>query len=67
MDKEKEFEFFDSQGLADYLKVSVRSVEKWRMQRRIPGAVRCGRAWRFRRVDVEKRLLSGKLLLDKQR
>ena len=61
-----EKEFFDSRELSEYLNVSRRSVEKWRGQRLIPGAVKIGRVFRFRRVEIEKRLLSGRLLLDKK-
>ena len=56
-------EYFTSEQLAAYLNVSVKSIIKWRDARRLPGAVRCGRVWRFRRVEVEKRLLTGELLL----
>jgi len=58
-------EFFDTKGLARYLSVSPKSVIKWRDKKRIPGAVKCGRVWRFRRAEIEKRLLSGELLLSK--
>jgi len=58
-------EFFTTEQLAKYLGVSVKAVVKWRDARRIPGCVRCGRVWRFRRSDIEKRLLSGSLLLEK--
>lgn len=59
-------EFFDTEGLAKYLNVSKKAVIKWRDDRRLQGAVKCGRIWRFRRNEIEKRLLSGTLLLDKK-
>ena len=62
-----ESSFFDTRELAVFLKTSVRTVEKWRGQRLIPGAVQVGRVWRFRKNEIEKRLLSGRLLLDKAR
>jgi hypothetical protein len=62
----QETDFFDTAGLARFLNVSQKSIVKWRDAQRLPGAVRCGRVWRFRRVEVEKRLLSGRLLLDAQ-
>jgi predicted DNA-binding transcriptional regulator AlpA len=34
--------------------------------RRVPGQVKIGRLWRYRRVEVEKRLLSGEFLLKKE-
>lgn len=69
MDKnitEDEKELFDSNQLAVYLNVSKKSIEKWRVQNRLPGACRIGRYWRFRRNEIEKRLLSGQLLLARE-
>jgi excisionase family DNA binding protein len=61
----EEKEFFDTGELARYLNVSKKSVEKWRGQRLIQGTVKIGRVYRFRRIEIEKRLLSGRFLLDK--
>lgn len=58
-----ESEFFNTLELAKYLNVSRKSIEKWRYQNRIPGQVKCGYSWRYRKSEVEKRLLSGQLLL----
>ncbi len=63
--RENAVEFFDTAGLARYLNVSPKSVVKWRNAKRLPGAVRCGRVWRFSRVEVEKRIAGGSLLLPK--
>ena len=60
-------DFFTTEQLAEYINVPVRTVEGWRNAHRIPGAVRCGRIWRFRRTDVERRLVSGNFLLPKAR
>lgn len=62
--KTPESEFFTPDELASYLKVSKKFIEKHLSTRRIPGAVKIGRVWRFRRADIQKRLLSGSLLLD---
>jgi predicted DNA-binding transcriptional regulator AlpA len=64
---EQQAEFFDSASLAAFLGVSVKAVVKWRDQGRLPGQVRCGRIHRFRRSDIEKKLLSGELLLPANR
>jgi len=61
-----EKEFFNTKELSHYLNLSVKTVIKWRDSRRLPGAVRCGRVWRFRRIEVEKRLTTGELLLPKE-
>ena len=58
-------EYFTPDELAAYLNVSRKFIEKHIATRRIPGAVKIGRVWRFRRSDLEKRLLSGSLLIDK--
>jgi hypothetical protein len=60
---EQQAEFFNTISLAAFLGVSVKAVIKWRDAGRLPGQVRCGRIHRFRRVDIEKKLLSGELLL----
>ena len=62
--KRDEVAFFDTKGLARFLSVSGKTVVKWRDAGRLPGAVRVGRVWRFRRAEIERRLLSGTLLLD---
>jgi excisionase family DNA binding protein len=56
-------EFMTTEELAQYLNFSVKSIEKHRVTGRIPGAVRVGRVWRFSRAEVNKRILSGSLLL----
>jgi len=61
-----ETEFLNSIQLANMLSVSVKAVIKWRAQRRIPGAIKCGRVWRFNRIEIRKRLLSGNLLLPRK-
>lgn len=63
MDKNKaENDFFKTNELATYLNVSKKSIEKWRSQNRLP-AVKVGYSWRYRKREIEKRLLSGQLLL----
>jgi len=47
--------------LATLLNVPPRWVEKH--YRKIPGAVKVGRYWRFHRAVIERHLLSGKPLL----
>lgn len=62
-----ETEFFSVQELAAYLNCSEKFIRKHIESRRLPGMVRVGRLYRFRKSDVEKRLLSGQLLLDSKR
>lgn len=57
-----ECEFLTPQQLADKCNVSLKFVQKHTATRRLPGATKMGRLWRYRRTDVEKRLLSGRLL-----
>jgi hypothetical protein len=49
--------------LANRLKMSMKWVVKHTQARRIPGQVKVGGNWRYRRLDVEKRLLAGQFLL----
>lgn len=39
--------------LADYLRVGLRTVHRWRAERRGPTACRVGHAIRYRRADVD--------------
>jgi len=57
-------EYFTADELAIYLKMSRKFIEKHVGTRRIPGMVKIGRSWRFRRTDIEKRLATGSFLLE---
>jgi len=57
-------EYLNSKQLAEKLNVSLKSIQKWTAERRIPGMVKCGRVWRYSLSEIEKRLLSGSFLLD---
>ena len=61
-----ETEFFTVQELANYLNCSEKFIRKYIESRRLPGMVKIGRVYRFRKSDVEKKLLSGQLLLEKR-
>jgi predicted site-specific integrase-resolvase len=56
-------EFLSAKELAKKLNKSVRTVEKWTQDRRVPGQVKCGGRWIYRIVDVERALLRGDFLL----
>lgn len=56
-------EFLTPAELAIMLNVSIKFVNKHIATKRLPGAVRVGRLWRFKRNEVEKRLIAGELLL----
>lgn len=55
--------YFTVETLAAHFDLEVRTVQKWAVARRLPGAVRAGKLWRFDRIAVEKAALSGSLLL----
>jgi excisionase family DNA binding protein len=59
---ENEPEFYSSIELSHFLGVSLKSVNRWIAQRRIPGMVKIGRHWKFRRTVIEQRLTCGELL-----
>ena len=54
-------EYLKAKDLATKLDVSVKAVQKWTAQHRIP-CVKIGYHWRYPVVEIEKRLLSGQLL-----
>jgi len=62
MDANAESDFLTSRELAAKINMSVKYVEKYR--RRIAGACRFGRAWRFNRFAVEKALSTGRLVTE---
>lgn len=51
--------------LAQRLNISLKWVEKHTQERRIPGQVKVGRVWRYEWVEIEKRIVAGKILLEK--
>jgi hypothetical protein len=53
--------YIQTAPLSEYLGVSKKFIEKNR--KRIPGATKCGGIWLFSLPDIEKKLLSGQLLL----
>jgi excisionase family DNA binding protein len=53
--------FYTPGEMAAMLRIPLRTLEKWVLQRKIP-VVKVGRLNRFPRVEIEKRLLSGSLL-----
>ena len=59
-------EYLTPQELADKLGMSIKFIRKHTQTGRIPGIVRCGRMVRYNEAEIHKRLLSGKLLLDKE-
>ena len=61
-----EKEYLTPAELATKLGMSLNWIRKYATQRRIPGQVKNSNQWRFRVVDVEKRLLSGQFLLEKE-
>jgi excisionase family DNA binding protein len=54
-------EFYTPEELAALLRIPIRTLEKWTLQRRLP-VVKVGRLNRFPRVEIQKRLLNGSLL-----
>lgn len=61
----QEPEYLDAPQLAAKLNVSLKSVINWTQARRLP-VIKMGRVNRYPRIEIERRLLTGRLLLDKQ-
>jgi excisionase family DNA binding protein len=59
--RDVEPEFYTPEELAVLLRIPIRTLEKWTLQRRLP-VVKVGRLNRFPRVEIQKRLLNGNLL-----
>jgi excisionase family DNA binding protein len=59
-----EKEYLTAAELAAKLNVSLKSVINWTQARRLP-IIKMGRVNRYPRVEIEKRLLAGQLLIDK--
>ena len=55
-------EYITPEQLSAKLQVARKTIKNWTQARRIPGQLKCGGRWRYRRIDVEKALLSGNLL-----
>lgn len=64
--KNVESEFLSTDELSKYLNVSIKTIRKYIETRQLPGMVKIGRLYRFRKSDVEKRLLSGNFLLERK-
>lgn len=60
-------EFLNAHELAEKLGMSTKFIAKQTARRRIPGATKVGRVWRYRLIEIEKRLLTGRFLLDSKR
>jgi hypothetical protein len=57
----EEPEYLDAARLAKKLSVSVKAIQKWTGQHRIP-CTKVGYRWRYPSNEINKRLLSGQLL-----
>ena len=57
-------EYLTAKELATKLNVSQKTVQKWRALGKLP-IVKMGRLVRFPRQEIEKRLLTGCLLVDR--
>lgn len=56
--------FLSPEQLANKLNMSIKWVEKHTQEHRIPGQVKVGRVWRYNWIEVQKRMISGQVLLD---
>ncbi|MFC1584630.1 helix-turn-helix transcriptional regulator [Fibrobacterota bacterium] len=56
-------EYLNAHELAHKLNMSLKWVVKHTQTRRIPGQIKVGRLWRYRKQDIEKALLKGQFLL----
>ena len=59
-----ESDFYSPRQLAVKCNVSIKAVTNWTQDRRLP-CVKMGRVWRYPIIEIEKRLLNGNLLFNK--
>ena len=50
--------------LAERLHMSIKWVEKHTQEHRIPGQIKVGRLWRYEWLEVQKRIISGQVLVE---
>ena len=58
-----ESQLYTTTELAELLGEPRRKIQIWAGQRRIPGSVRMGHQWKFRKTDIDKALASENFLL----
>ena len=66
MEQQQLKEYLTPRELADKLAVSLRFIEDNTMAKKIPGQIKIGRLWRYKITEVEKALLRGTFLIEKQ-
>jgi len=60
-------EVLTDEELAAWQKVGLEMIVKATQARRIPGAYKAGRSWRYRRADIERQILkTGQMLLPRK-
>ena len=60
-------EYLNFSQLSEWLGVSINFLRKHNDKGRIPGSIRMGSRWMFRKVSIEKQLLlHGQLLLEEK-
>jgi predicted DNA-binding transcriptional regulator AlpA len=64
MDEKCEESLLTPKELAQRLSMSLKWVEKHTQEHRIPGQLKVGRVWRYIWIEVQKRMISGQVLLD---
>ena len=57
-------DYFTPEELALKINMSIKFIQTNTQLRKIPGQTKIGRLWRYRRSEVEKRLLNGQFLLE---
>ncbi len=60
---QSEAEYLTPADLAERFRIPLKTVREHVYNRRIPGALKVGGSWRFRRQAIEKAIASGQLLL----
>ena len=57
-------EYYTPRELSRKLNVSLKWVTNRTQKRQVPGQTKIGHIWRYKKIEVEKGLLSGRFLSD---
>ena len=55
-------EYYNTKEVADRLGIALKTVQDWAKQNKIPGQIRMGHFWQFKKTEIDKALLRDSFL-----
>ncbi len=55
--------YYNPAELAELLNFSLRTITRWTQDRRLPGQMKCGHAWRYEKIAIDRARRLGTLLM----